>query len=1145
MVAAGVFFLLSINYLIDPNLYRNIIQKSLTQYLGREVTIGQARISLWGGVGIAFEDFRVKDRSQRFDLLQSRRLIFQAKLFPLLRKQVKWKRVVLDGPVIRLARDEKGHFNFLDAPLSQQGVRIAQQKLLDILSTLLGGSLALRDGEITFSDRSLGDSPLVTRIRSFNLLLSEIAHQQPFGFKISGRIGPPGKEGHLSVSGTLRGVSEALDPSTGIVQARTEIKGMDTGHFWPYLKTLLPMRKVSGILDLNGDYRGNFSGTFKASVRMKWREVIFDYPGVFAYVLTPKWLNVDLDVEGQPKEINIPHLRVEMPEMWVKAKGKIYGIGSQQMGLDAEAQSGPFDLSDAKKFIPYRIITPEVSDPLFRGEGKGPVQITSVKLSGKMPEIEHCDQLQYAHTLSVEMKLDGVRLKLPWDLPSLEDLKGNLVFEKGHLQLKEVGGRVFHSRIDRVNGVFSRLLFVPAIQVSCEGRLDLIDLPSFAKTEELSVGFSEFLAPISILSGGAEYRLSLKGDLKPPFHFQHQGSYSFSKVSLTHRDIPLPISIGEGKIDLSDDDLQWSGMRVEIGDSLLVTQGSWRNRRASGPLEITARGRVDLKNVFRLSASPFFPEEIRQRVRGIDRLSGVGQPFSFKGWKPAGERLFSWEGELVPRGVYLLLKGASFPLTVREGTFSFSNRGVSFASMKIQSRNSFLTLDGSVREGNIRLSTNGSIDLSQLHSFLQDPLLPDQARSSIDGIQELSGEAEVRMRWIGRTENWITSFREGEIRVRNALVRYQGILLPLYDVGGSLLCSPEQFQFEGRARLGDSRLTASGNIPRSPSLAPGQNRRLSFQVSSPNLDLDLLFPKKEGEAATSFEGVKDWLSRWSLEGKVEADQVRYHNLICRDLKTEMKTVDGKLVFHPFQFTGAGGDLWGEGWIEPAEKGIRFEIKPRLSNMEAEAFVRAFLQKGREEKVALTGRVHIDKVELRGEGENFQKLKESLNGSLRLEMENGVIKKFNVLSKIFSILNVSQLFKGRLPDLTTRGLPYHQIIAHIQVRDGIASTEDLVIDSDAMKITLFGRFDVGKKVIDAKVGIHPLVTIDTVLSNIPIAGYIITGKDKAFVSFIYEVKGDMENPEIEAIPVKSMGEGFLGIIRRLVETPLRPFQKDSK
>jgi uncharacterized protein YhdP len=160
------------------------------------------------------------------------------------------------------------------------------------------------------------------------------------------------------------------------------------------------------------------------------------------------------------------------------------------------------------------------------------------------------------------------------------------------------------------------------------------------------------------------------------------------------------------------------------------------------------------------------------------------------------------------------------------------------------------------------------------------------------------------------------------------------------------------------------------------------------------------------------------------------------------------------------------------------------------------------------------------------------------------MENGVIERFNVLSKIFSILNVSQLFKGRLPDLTTKGLPYRQILADIYVKDGIASTEDLVIDSDAMKITLFGKLDVGKNLIDAKIGIHPLVTLDTVLSNVPIAGYILTGKEKAFLSFIYEVKGDLDNPKIEAIPIKSMGEGFLGIIKRLLETPLRPFQKTS-
>lgn len=161
------------------------------------------------------------------------------------------------------------------------------------------------------------------------------------------------------------------------------------------------------------------------------------------------------------------------------------------------------------------------------------------------------------------------------------------------------------------------------------------------------------------------------------------------------------------------------------------------------------------------------------------------------------------------------------------------------------------------------------------------------------------------------------------------------------------------------------------------------------------------------------------------------------------------------------------------------------------------------------------------------------------------MENGVIERFNILSKIFSILNVSQLFKGRLPDLKTKGLPYHQIIANIDVKNGIASTDDLVVDSDAMRITLIGKLDLGKNLVDAKIGVHPLVTIDTVLSNVPIAGYILTGKDKAFLAYVYEVKGDLNNPRIEAIPLKSIGEGFWGIIKRLLETPLRPFQKNSK
>jgi uncharacterized protein YhdP len=170
------------------------------------------------------------------------------------------------------------------------------------------------------------------------------------------------------------------------------------------------------------------------------------------------------------------------------------------------------------------------------------------------------------------------------------------------------------------------------------------------------------------------------------------------------------------------------------------------------------------------------------------------------------------------------------------------------------------------------------------------------------------------------------------------------------------------------------------------------------------------------------------------------------------------------------------------------------------------------------------------------------MKESLNGSLRFEMENGVIERFNILSKIFSILNVSQLLKGRFPDLRTKGLPYRQIQGNFYVTDGVATTEDFLVDSDAMRITLLGKIDLGKGLMDARIGVHPLVTIDTILSTVPVAGYILTGEDKGFVSFFYHAKGTLNDPKIEAIPFKIVEESTWGIIRRLLLTPLRPFRK---
>ncbi len=1140
----GLLGYLFFSHLFDPAFYKKILEEALSQAFEREVLVGRAKVNIWDGVGFSFEDFRIKDPPSDFDLLYSKRVILRVKLSRLLRGEVRWKRIVLDRPVLRLWRDREGRFNLWDDFLSGKNLRTSHQRTLQILSTLFGGSVLIRDGEVSFYDEGAGPAPLVTRIRALYFSLTDVSHGTPFPFRLSANIAHTHKEGTLVLSGTIQDIPEDMDLAKGTIAARLELRGLQTLHFWPYLKSLLPMERIVGELDATVRYQGSLGGRFKASANLKFKDLIFDYPKVFAYAIRSKWMNIELRVDYDQKDLKVSDLSVQLPELGLKVKGKLYGIGTKQMGIDAEAQSTAFDLSEAKKFIPFHIITRDVSESLFQSEGEGPFQILSVKLSGKMREIEHCDQPSHARILSVEARADGVRLRLPWGLPLLENLKGRLSYKDGHLYFTQTEGRVFHSRIHRAHGIFYQLLQTPTLEVNLEGKMELRDLVSFRKIKGLEGERATVLSEIQVDEGRADYRLFARAVLKPPLRFQHRGSYHLFKVRITHPQIPLPLLIGGASVDLSNEELKWSDARIDLGESSFLTEGSWR-RGEPHPLKMRVRGKADLKDWSTFVRVPLFPQETRAKTAWIEEASGKAD-FLFQGEGDSNFQFAFYELEVIPRSVHLRMKGIPTAIAFREGAVSLSPDGVHFAKFRIQSRASFLTLNGTAKRGALDLTTRGSIDWKDLFPILQSPLSPLHVRAVLKGVEEISGLTEGHGRWEGREERGMALLKEAEVRLRGVSLKHSAFKEPLSSLEGTLVLSHEEIRLiELKGMIGSSPLSFSGTISRwrePEERLKGKRGFAVFQLSSPSFDLDLLLPKGEEGRSLSFEKLREWLSIWSLEGKVDAQKGRFRDLLFQDLKVNVKTDGEKLVFEPVQLKGMGGDLWGGGWIEPSEKGIRFEITPRISNMEAKPFLRLLLQKGKEERIMIRGRLHVDRASLRGEGSNFQEVKESLQGSLRIEAEDGVIEKWKIIARIFSLLNVSQLFWGRLPDLKAKGLPYRQILANVRIKDGVARTDDFVLESDAMRITLVGEIDLARNRIDATIGVHPLVTVDLILSHIPVAGYILTGKDKAFLSYVYEVKGDLDNPRIEAVPMKGLGKNLLGIIQRLLETPLRPFQK---
>ncbi|MDY6973697.1 MAG: hypothetical protein SV775_15445, partial [Thermodesulfobacteriota bacterium] len=66
-----------------------------------------------------------------------------------------------------------------------------------------------------------------------------------------------------------------------------------------------------------------------------------------------------------------------------------------------------------------------------------------------------------------------------------------------------------------------------------------------------------------------------------------------------------------------------------------------------------------------------------------------------------------------------------------------------------------------------------------------------------------------------------------------------------------------------------------------------------------------------------------------------------------------------------------------------------------------------------------------------------------------------------------------------------------------------------------------------------------------VSNVPIVGYVLTGKEKSLLIYYFKVKGPLPEPEVQYVPLKNLGSNVVGVFKRLLFTPGRLFKDISK
>ena len=305
---------------------------------------------------------------------------------------------------------------------------------------------------------------------------------------------------------------------------------------------------------------------------------------------------------------------------------------------------------------------------------------------------------------------------------------------------------------------------------------------------------------------------------------------------------------------------------------------------------------------------------------------------------------------------------------------------------------------------------------------------------------------------------------------------------------------------------------------------------LEASVYSPMFLVEEILPyfqKKEGKKKK--KGKKSVHEKLKLVARLNltADAVIYKNF-------EFTPFEGTLFYHPGNLrlvikntSLCDINLWGA-YVQKAEqKGLTLNFE------QPEGDLRKTMSCLFESRL-LEGPFWL-KGYLKTEG---KKLLENSSGNFSFSSSKGHIYKFGTLAKIFSVLSPLDIFQGNLPDFHKKGTDFNlwKIKGHFEKHYLVV--DSWLLEAPGFRVFASGKLNLLKQKIDFTVFVSPFETVDSVVSKVPLVGWILTGNSKTFFAVPVKVSGKLGDPSVTPLSPTAVGGKALGIIKRTLQLPIK-------
>ncbi len=227
LIALLVVVTISVPLFLNTDSFRTRIERTLTQSLGRKVTIGKLDLSVWSG-GLVAENAVVADdpRFSSQPFIQADNVKIRVDMIPLIfHKQLVINGFSMQSPKIQLLRAADGTWNYSSiGSASKPGTQSAEQK--ETFPNLTVGEVNVENGRITVGGGpgTTGAAATTNRVyEQVNLSVKDFSFMKAFPFTASAGL-PAG--GTVNLNGTAGSLNQQ-DASATPFSGHLEIKHLD------------------------------------------------------------------------------------------------------------------------------------------------------------------------------------------------------------------------------------------------------------------------------------------------------------------------------------------------------------------------------------------------------------------------------------------------------------------------------------------------------------------------------------------------------------------------------------------------------------------------------------------------------------------------------------------------------------------------------------------------------------------------------------------------------------------------------------------------------------------------------------------------------------------------------------------------------